>query len=160
MTAVRKQRRRRRPIYIAALTVLTAGLVIALGASAANSIGGNFEIDTNANLVRDNPAPSIDWVSVNEVRQPDLATGQNDDSYGGGSKEDDPCPSVGTGSIPNNKSDLLNFGAYVEPQVGGPGFLNLFWNRVAEPSGTTLMDFELNKSGVTCANGEIGRAHV
>lgn len=156
MTAVRKQRRRRRPIYLAALTVLAAGLVVAFTAAAASLPGSNFEIDANANLLRDNAAPSIDWASISaptEIRQADLATGQNDDSYGGGSKEDDPCPSVGTGSIPNNKSDLLNFGAYVEPQVGGPGFLNLFWNRVTEPSGTTLMDFELNKSGTVCANG-------
>ena len=47
----------------------------------------------------------------------DLATGQNDDSYQGGAKEDDACPGTTTGSIPNNKSDLLTFGAYVEPGV-------------------------------------------
>ena len=115
--------------------------------------GSNFEIDVNANLKVDDPAPSIDWASVSEARKTDVATGTNDDSYAGGTKEDDACPGTTTGSIPNNKSDLLTFGAYVEPEAGGPGFLNLFWTRVQEPSGTTLMDFELNQSSTLCANG-------
>jgi hypothetical protein len=115
--------------------------------------GSNFEIDVNANLKVDDPAPSIDWASVSETRRTDLATGQNDDSYSGGAKEDDTCHSTTTGSIPNNKSDLLTFGAYVEPEAGGAGFLNLFWTRVQEPSGTTLMDFELNQSSTDCGNG-------
>jgi Prealbumin-like fold domain len=155
MTAVHKEpRRRRRPFaYLAALTVLVAGLVFVVGATATSLPGSNFEIDVNANLKVDNLAPSIDWASVNENRQADLPTGQYDDSYQGGAKEDDACPGTTTGGIPNNKSDLLTFGAYVEPEVGGPGFLNLFWHRVNEPSGTTLMDFELNKSSTGCGNG-------
>jgi len=115
--------------------------------------GSNFEIDVNANLKVDDPAPSIDWASVSETRRNDLATGATDDSYAGGAKEDDACPGTTTGSIPNNKSDLRTFGAYVEPEAGGAGFLNLFWLRVQEPSGTTLMDFELNQSSTLCANG-------
>jgi prealbumin domain-containing protein len=117
--------------------------------------GSNFEIDVNANLKQDDPSPSIDWASVTESRKIDLATGQNDDSYAGGTKEDDACPGTTTGSIPNNKSDLLTFGAYVEPgaTANDPGFLNLFWTRVQEPSGTTLMDFELNQSSTGCGNG-------
>jgi hypothetical protein len=127
--------------------------------------GSNFEIDDNANLKVDDAAPSIDWLDAGTPPQPfrqgvvknnDAPTGQNDDAYtgaGGGAKEDDACPSVETGSIPNNKSDLLTFGAYVEPEAGGPGFLNLFWTRVQEPNGTTLMDFELNHASALCANG-------
>jgi Prealbumin-like fold domain len=119
----------------------------------ASLAGSNFEIDVDANLKVDDSAPSIDWASVTETRRIDAATGTNDDSYAGGAKEDDACPGTTTGSIPNNKSDLLSFGAYVEPEAGGPGFLNLFWSRVNEPSGTTLMDFELNQSSTLCANG-------
>jgi hypothetical protein len=119
----------------------------------ASLAGSNFEIDIDANLKVDDAAPSIDWAAVNEIRRSDALTGRNDDSYAGGAKEDDTCPGTTTGSIPNNKSDLLNFGAYVEPEVGGPGFLNLFWTRVQEPSGTTLMDFELNQSSTDCGNG-------
>jgi len=139
--------------------LLTAILVVSVTGSAlashpeASLPGSNFEIDTDANLQVDDPPPSIDWANVNESRQNDLATGSNDDSYGGGSKEDDTCPPTGTGSIPNNKSDLLTFGAYVEPEANGPGFLHLFWTRVLEPSGTTLMDFELNQSNTGCGNG-------
>lgn len=126
----------------------------ALQAPAPSLLGSSFEIDSNANLKVDGVG-TIDWASVGEVRKADLATGQNDDSYSGGAKEDDVCPPVGTGSIPNNKSDLKFFGAYTEPGsgAGDPGFLHIFWSRVQDPSGTTLMDFEFNKSSQTCANG-------
>jgi Prealbumin-like fold domain len=141
---------------LAVLSLVAVGLgTIPASAShpEASLPGSNFEIDVDANLKVDDSAPSIDWASVTETRRTDAATGTNDDSYSGGAKEDDACPGTTTGSIPNNKSDLLSFGAYVEPEVGGPGFLNLFWSRVNEPSGTTLMDFELNQSSTLCANG-------
>ena len=51
----------------------------------------------------------VDWATVAEQRQTDAPTGQNDDSYQGGVKEDTACPGETTGSIPNNKSDLLTF---------------------------------------------------
>ena len=56
------------------------------------------------------------------------------------------------GSIPPNKSDLLNFGVYLETSATGK-FLNLFWHRVQEPQGTTNMDFEFNKSEYDLGNG-------
>jgi hypothetical protein len=138
------------------IAVLTVGLVVSMvgvGLAShplASLPGSNFEIDVDANLKVDD-AGKIDWGSVSEVRKNDLPTGRNDDSYAGGSKEDDACPATTTGSIPNNKSDLRTFGVYVED--GSPGFLNIFWTRVQEPSGTTLMDFELNQSGTDCGNG-------
>src|SRR6266545_807420 len=159
MTAVRQRlgpRRRSLSLWVT-LALMAAAMVLVLPAAAshpeASLPGSNFEIDTNANLKVDDPAPSIDWANVNETRRADAATGQTDDSYKGGVKEDTACPDEVTGSIPNNKSDLLNFGAYTEPEAGGPGFLNLFWSRVADPSGTTLMDFELNHSSTTCSSG-------
>jgi hypothetical protein len=159
MTApsVQRPRSRRRRLTALAGLVLAFGLLPTASAYAshpeASLPGSNFEIDVDANLKVDDPAPSIDWASVTEVRRNDTPTGANDDSYSGGAKEDDACPNTTTGSIPNNKSDLLTFGAYVEPEAAGPGFLNLFWTRVQEPSGTTLMDFELNQSSTPCANG-------
>jgi hypothetical protein len=156
MKLVRSRGARVRALLALAVTLgLMLAYVIPASAShpEASLPGSNFEIDVNANLKVDDPAPSIDWASVNEARRNDTATGSNDDSYSGGAKEDDTCPGTTTGSIPNNKSDLLTFGAYVEPEAGGPGFLNLFWTRVQEPSGTTLMDFELNQSSTPCANG-------
>jgi hypothetical protein len=142
-------------LAIGAILALVIGVQVAAFAShpEASLPGSNFEIDVNANLKVDDAAPSIDWASVTEARKNDLASGQNDDSYSGGAKEDDTCHGTTTGSIPNNKSDLKTFGAYVEPEANGPGFLNLFWTRVQEPSGTTLMDFELNQSSTLCANG-------
>ena len=105
--------------------------------------GSNFEIDTDANLRVDDPAPSIDWANVNEQRRADSPSGSNDESFGQGAKEDTPEPTVVDGSIPPNKSDLKFFGVYQEGTTTA-GFLNLFWSRVQDPSGTTNMDFEFN----------------
>ena len=114
--------------------------------------GSNFEIDTDANLKVDDAAPSIDWASVTETRKADKPTGATDDSFGQGTKEDTAVPTVVNGSIPPNKSDLLNFGVYLE-DTAGTDFLHLFWHRVQEPVGTTNMDFEFNKSLTPSANG-------
>jgi uncharacterized surface anchored protein len=114
--------------------------------------GSDFEIDSNANLKVDHAAPSIDWASVNEFRKADTASGSTDESFGNGTKEDTAVPSVVDGGIPPNKSDLKFFGVYQEG-TSGNGFLNLYWSRVQEPSGTTNMDFEFNQSNVVSANG-------
>jgi hypothetical protein len=111
----------------------------------------NFEIDVDANLRLDT-AGLIDWVTVAESRRTDLPTGTSDNSFGQGSKEDTPVPSVVAGSIPPNKSDLLHFGVYLETTASDK-FLHLFWHRVQEPSGTTNMDFEFNQSSTTSGNG-------
>ncbi|GAA4678501.1 hypothetical protein Prum_042900 [Phytohabitans rumicis] len=114
--------------------------------------GSNFEIDTDANLKVDDPAPSIDWASVAETRKQDTASGPTDESFGQGSKEDTAVPSVVDGSIPPNKSDLKFFGVYQEGTTA-TGFLNLFWSRVQDPQGTTNMDFEFNQSSTLSSNG-------
>ena len=151
---------RRRPRLVAAagagaliLTALVAGPAQASHPEVSLA-GSNFEIDTDANLVQNDASPSIDWASATVVqdRGGDKPTGTGDDSFGNGSKEDTPVPSVVSGSIPNNKSDLKNFGTYLETATGGK-FLNLYWTRVQEPTGTTNMDFELNRSKVLSGNG-------
>jgi len=120
----------------------------------ASLTGSNFEIDTDANLKVDDDPPAIDWASVTESGGTDRPTVSTDDSYQGGTKEDTVCPGETTGSIPNNKSDLRTFHVYREAGTGGhPGFLNLAWSRVTDPSGTTLMDFEFNQSSTNCASG-------
>jgi len=145
---------------IASMTVIIPALATH---SEASLNGSNFEIDEDANLKLDDPAPSIDWGSLAhpngpELRRTDAATGQNDDAYKGGVKEDTECPAETTGTIPNNKSDLLTFHIYQEP--GDPGFLNLGWSRVSDPSGTTLMDFEFNQSTTACSQGpNVVRTH-
>jgi hypothetical protein len=129
--------------------------VLAVGASGQSLPGSLFEIDdvtlqaNGANLVVDT-AGNRDWANVAQTAATDLPTGTNDDSYQGGVKEDTVCPGTTTGSIPNNKSDLLKFGSYFESEVGGPGWLHVYWQRVQEPNGTTNMDFEFNRSTTDC----------
>ena len=155
-------KRRRRTVGIA--TVAAAGVVAATLATLtpasashpeASLAGSNFEIDDDANLKVDDPAPpSLDWANVSEIRATDKVNGTGDDSYAGGVKEDTVCPGATTDSIPPNKSDLLSFHVFREAGTGThPGFLNLAWSRVSEPSGTTLMDFEFNKSSTACSSG-------
>jgi len=134
---------------IGAVAALVVGFQVV--AYAASLTGSKFEIDQpDANMVVDGAAGNLDWANVNDAKSQDLATGGTDNSYQGGVKEDDPCPAQTTGTIPNNKSDLRYFGVYQEQEVGGPGWLHLFWTRVSEPSGATLMDFEFNKSKTKC----------
>ncbi|RXZ48327.1 prealbumin-like fold domain-containing protein [Agromyces binzhouensis] len=113
--------------------------------------GSNFEIDSDANLRVDNGGWD-DWASVSYVIKADVESGTGDDSFGQGSKEDTAVPSPVTGSIPPNKSDLKNFGLYLE-ETAGDDFLHLFWHRVQDPTGTTNMDFEFNQSEVDSGNG-------
>ncbi|MBY4678562.1 SpaA isopeptide-forming pilin-related protein [Marinobacterium arenosum] len=147
------------------LTALIAGFTLAalptpsLAANLVVSLpGSSFEIDMDANLKPDAdsiPAllqPSLDWSTVNELRQPDTASGSGDDSFGKGAKEDDTDIAVVSGSIPPNKSDLKEFGIYQEGRTSD-GFLHLFWTRVQDPSGTTNMDFEFNQSTEMSNNG-------
>ena len=154
MTVLRQRLRRRRwpATFWMTFALIAAGLVLVLPAAASHPEvslpGSNFEIDTDANLKVDDAAPSIDWANVSEVRKQDTASGPTDESFGQGAKEDTAVPSVVDGSIPPNKSDLKFFGLYQEGSTA-TGFLNLFWSRVQDPSGTTNMDFELNQRQCT-----------
>jgi hypothetical protein len=153
-TAKGKFRGPRRIVAVGAAVV--AGVLASVAPASATHpevslTGSNFEIDTDANLKVDDPAPSIDWASVNETRKPDAASGATDDSFGQGTKEDTAVPTVVDGSIPPNKSDLLTFGVYLEENSAGR-FLHVYWHRVQEPSGTTNMDFEFNQSEETTTN--------
>ncbi|HEX5077086.1 MAG TPA: hypothetical protein VFW03_28005 [Gemmatimonadaceae bacterium] len=114
--------------------------------------GGSADpIQIDGNLI---PEGGVDWNNAGLVCATrtgcdlDKPTGTGDDSFGQGTKEDTPVPIVVSGSIPNNKSDLLRF--YVATRrlpVGASthDFLYLAWERVQAPNGTTNMDFELNK---------------
>src|SRR4051794_7925633 len=118
-------------------------------ANAASLTGSSFEIDTNANLVVDT-AGQKDWAAGASLRagvihHPDLLSGANDNSFTQGTHEDSAVPTTDAGSIPPNKSDLKDFGLYTE-NTGSAVFLNVFWTRVQDPSGTTNMDFEFNQS--------------
>jgi uncharacterized repeat protein (TIGR01451 family) len=122
--------------------------------------GTAIEIDGN---LTDDAAAGNDWESLADsvfdcTSNPkigcdiDRPTGRNDNSFGQGTKEDTSVPKVVSGSIPNNKSDLLRFYLSRE-RFGSTDFLYLAWSRVQEPNGTTNMDFELNQSATASANG-------
>ena len=109
-----------RKAAIVAMLALLASLLMVVPALASHPevslAGSDFEIDTDANLKVDDPAPSLDWASVTEDQQgrPGERPGASDDSFGQGTKEDTAGSDVVDGSIPNNKSDLLSFGVYLE----------------------------------------------
>jgi hypothetical protein len=111
----------------------------------------NFEIDVNANLIVDD-ADCIDWLTggtgtgfrTGVAKKNDTQSGANDESFGQGAKENTADPTVVTGSIPPNKSDLKVFGLFQETTALGKT-LELFWSRINSPQGTTNMDFELNQ---------------
>ena len=151
-------RRRLMALGVATLTLVAmGGWVVAV--QAVNPIGGEFEIDADANLKVDTSG-NIDWLAggsgtalrTGVLTKPDKDSGAGDDSFGQGSKEDTAVPTVVDGSIPPNKSDLKNFGLYKET-VGNKSYLNLFWTRVQDPSGTTNMDFEFNQKQAKAGDG-------
>lgn len=136
---------------VAGVALVGGGLVttnIALADHTVSLPGSNLEIDSDANLTVEHALPSIDWNTVNETRKNDTPSGGGDESFGNGAKENTAVPSVVDGGIPPNKSDLKSFGVFQEGS-GGSGFLNLYWSRVQDPTGTTNMDFEFNKRQCT-----------
>lgn len=155
--------RLRRSIVLAAVVAVIASYGVVgpvSSAAAASLLGSTFEIDSDANLTTD--GGGIDWLAGSAMRSGvivtnDLPSGSADDSYKG-TKEDDTDPTVDTGSIPPSKSDLKSFGIYKEV-TGTDVFLNVFWTRVQDPSGTTNLDFEFNQSALTY-NKPVGSAQV
>jgi hypothetical protein len=131
------------------LAFILAGMVALPSTAVADvgATGSDFEI-LDGNTAVDNVG-YLDWDNVDANVQEDEPSGQNDNSFGNGTKEDTAVPSIVTGSIPPNKSDLKEFGYFVETVPGEPGFLHLFWTRVQDPSGTTNMDFEFNDKACT-----------
>ncbi|HET7686743.1 MAG TPA: hypothetical protein VFM19_10080 [Candidatus Limnocylindria bacterium] len=142
------------------LAFVASAALFAFGPIALATLDGSGFDAADGNLTFEAGGETKDWATVGIDCPPtpvlgcaiDLPTGADDDSFGNGTKEDSPIPSVVDGSIPNNKSDLTRFYVYNE-KVGQTDFLYLAWERVQEPSGTTNMDFEFNQSAALSANG-------
>jgi Prealbumin-like fold domain len=145
MTAVRKElRRRRKPLwFVTAFVALAAVLVFAFAASA-NLPGSTFE-GNDGNFVVNTPG-NTDWENVHGgvTTGVDLPTGQNDNSFGQGTKESDVNVTVVSGQIPNSKADLGNFYVANETLANNHVLMYLGWTRV-NTSGTTNFDFEINQ---------------
>lgn len=138
-----------------AITALVGGPAFAVVPDGLVSLDGSlFEIDEDANLTVENDGWD-DWASVDETSKTDAPSGTGDDSFGQGSKEDTAVPTVVSGSIPPNKSDLKTFSIYLEEATTADGhdYLHMFWHRVQDPTGTTNMDFEFNQSEELSDNG-------
>ena len=158
-----KPRRRARVFWLVAITGAVAAAIVipvlAIDSSTFDTADGNLTLDdvdngaptTAAGGNFDSPGDddATDWQNAPNLTgagvgtfPADLAKDADDNSFGQGTKEDSAVPTVTDGSIPPNKSDLINF--YVSnEQVGTDAFLYLAWTR-ANTLGTVNMDFELN----------------
>jgi len=88
---------------------------------------------------------TTDWQNVaGRSTGIDLPSGNGDNSFGQGTKEDDPSVSVVSGSIPPQKSDLTRFYEASE-FTHGSNFLYLAWERTNN-LGSANMDFEINQA--------------
>jgi len=74
---------------------------------------------------------TTDWQNVSGLNADfDLASGKTDNSFGQGTKEDNPMVTVVAGSIPPNKSDLTRFYEASEFSTANHhNFLYLAWER-------------------------------
>ena len=86
-----------------------------------------------------------DWQGVSGLNTGfDLASGKGDNSFGQGTKEDDPNITVVSGSIPPNKSDLMRFYEASEVKSNNHNYLYLGWER-NNALGSANFDFEINQ---------------
>ena len=162
-----KARIRGRRGWLLAITVAAAvaAVLILVIPAGANLSGSTFE-SGDGDLAPNTATPPLvhDWNSpVEAITCPstppgvgtncgtDLVGNGDDNSFGGGAKEDIANPTETTGSIPPQKSDLTRF--YVNKEKsGGADFLYLAWER-SNVLGSANMDFEFNQSS-TLAPGK------
>ena len=139
---------------LACLVLVLSGTTAAqanLAGSPFEAHDGNLAVDLAGNTDWANAA--ITCTGTSAFCGLDEPTGQQDNSFGNGTKEDTAVPAVVSGQIPNNKSDLTRFYARFLEESNGSTYAYLAWERVQEPNGTTNMDFEFNQSPALSANG-------
>ncbi|HEX2194643.1 MAG TPA: SpaA isopeptide-forming pilin-related protein [Candidatus Limnocylindria bacterium] len=129
---------------LAPMTQLASAPVLALTPSTFNVLDGNLT-DDGAETDWCTPAPNLQTKN-------DSASGSNDTSFSSNNnKEDSDVPTLSTGTIPNNKDDLLR--EYVASEtINGELFVYLAWIR-ADSTGTSTIDFEFNQSDQVSSNG-------
>jgi hypothetical protein len=128
------------------LTVAVLLLFALVNPGLANLSGSTFE-GNDGNLVVDT-AGNTDWSNApNRVVGIDKTSGTSDNSFGQGTKEDNPNATVVTGSIPPNKNDLTRF--YIGSEFASPSnFLYLAWERAVN-IGAANLDLEINQKTTT-----------
>lgn len=130
------------------MPLLAAGLltlsVFASAPASANLPGSTFE-GGDGNLVV-NTAGNTDWANVAGLSTGvDLPSGSADNSFGQGTKEDNPAVTIVTGSIPPNKNDLTRFYEASELRANGHNYLYLSWERAVN-LGNANLDFEISQN--------------
>jgi hypothetical protein len=166
-------KRRRRLFLLVPFTLLTA-LVLAIGASGVVGESGFEDDDGNLDL---NTVGLTDWNSFapltwtgtapNRIAEKvangwefdgieDARITNSDSAFAGGTKQDDECPTVGTGRAPN-KDDLERV-YFASKTVNNHVYLNLAWVRI--PQNTTSpsahVAFEFNQSETLCGGSSDG----
>lgn len=141
MRVLRLRRGKRHVALLASITVIAGVVLVAPGFGVP---GSDFE-STDGNLVVDSTKDWESFAGQVAIGQ-DKPSGATDDSLGQGSKDDSTTPTVTTGAIPNNKSDLDRFYVATENVGAFPGkdFLYLAFTR-NNTLGTANISFELNK---------------
>jgi hypothetical protein len=149
---------------LAAAVVLGTGIAVPAASFADNSSGCDFAASGttqscsgpltgstfaggDGNLLT-NPTTfgTTDWQNVAGLNAGfDLPSGSGDNSFGQGTKEDNPAVTVVSGSIPPNKSDLTRFYEASEIGSNNHNFLYLAWER-SNVLGSANMDFEINQA--------------
>lgn len=165
--------RTRRARLLAVTGACLAGLATFMIASAAGALSDSTFNTQNGDLTSNSTTQPNDWNPKNGTYpgpiQPidcgtaaqiphagvncgtDLVKSGSDNSFGQGSKEDTPSPTVVSGAIPPNKDDLMRFYVNKEETTSGK-FLHLAWER-SNLLGSAHMDFEFNQSQTPSANG-------
>ena len=139
---------KKRRAIAATTALLAAATVLSVSSASANVGTSKFEGNDGNTVV--NTAGNKDWNGVGAEAAPNLTiqtdqqSGTTDNSFSGGSKEDDVDVAIGLGSIPQNKADLDKFGISSETLPNGNVMMYLAWSRVTL-TGTTNFDFEINK---------------
>lgn len=125
---------------VACLALIIAGTTGAQAVLPGTTFEGN-----DGNLVV-NTAGNEDWANVAGVSTGiDKATGKTDNSFGQGTKEDNPDVTIVTGAIPPNKNDLTRFYEASEQGANGDIFLYLAWERLVN-IGNANLDFEISQN--------------
>ena len=130
-------------VALACLLMVSAGSAV-LPPSHFEGNDGNLTVDTSGNSDWASLTPAISCSAPVVGCLVDTPSGSTDNSFTGGSSEDDPNVNIAQGSIPNNKDDLLR--SYLATETtGGSTFLYLAWVR-AQTNGDAHIDFELNQN--------------
>src|SRR5215213_4571890 len=134
-----------------AMLLTMAGVgIVASSATAAGTAVGSFEIDGNT---PDNPAGEpTDWDAKPADQNPPLTvtpftdtTGRSDDSFGMGSKQEDPGAWACINSSSPGKGDITPGGKVAFRTVGGKQFVYVNFTR-KETTGSADIDYEFNQS--------------